>query len=630
MLSWILASASSTPTAPAHQSKTMVTGKVCKNMLGLFSHGATETLEVKLRLVPVPTCLQSEYLASMEKYRSASTLGEAAADPNTDAAAWQSFLQTSPSFGHNALPPGTSASPPTIHPHPQPHYSPAPQSRRGSMSRLDGERTNFDPTHHTLFSDRPGPSSMNPQYAQNQSRPTTPLQQPAESRKRSNPPSRPSSRASNRGRPTLKQSQSCAPRVETNPSEISEAEDGPRPKRARVTKADWNGSSNFGAGGESLRVTAATAASIRGHRPFPGNPLTSDMFTSEFGERPPTPRPRRKARPEPVHSFPRALTSTVQEMQEMAKAPSLPYKPAHNNDPLGILADSSPEKNDDSSVGSTPMDIPSSPPIMRDVSPSPPRLPQLPAFHDSGFASGNLDEYLPESGDIKTEPDSFEKSLGSMPPQTPAEEAAPVDATALGRKILPGPPPPGQMGRSSPAPTSRKRAPKSRTQSMSRASAISKSEPTSSHDSVEAALLSAAFTGDDSRMRSESCMTDNGSVTGEGGQTLKRPKTVMHEKKKQAIQVRLAESIKAGQMPRFCKNCGEINTPSWRKAFVRVGKGSPDNLPPSDAKKGVFGWEAVERDDDGNIATYRISKLSLTPEDEGFEEVQLCNRKEHI
>jgi hypothetical protein len=32
MLSWILASASSTPNAPADESQTMVTGRVCQNM----------------------------------------------------------------------------------------------------------------------------------------------------------------------------------------------------------------------------------------------------------------------------------------------------------------------------------------------------------------------------------------------------------------------------------------------------------------------------------------------------------------------------------------------------------------------------------------------------------------------
>src|SRR5215469_9034381 len=69
MLSRVLASASPTPNAPASESRTMITGRVCKNIMGLFSNGVKETLEVKLKLVPVPSCLQGEYLKNMETYR---------------------------------------------------------------------------------------------------------------------------------------------------------------------------------------------------------------------------------------------------------------------------------------------------------------------------------------------------------------------------------------------------------------------------------------------------------------------------------------------------------------------------------------------------------------------------------
>lgn len=68
MLSGVLATFSSTPETSTHQSKTMITGRVCKNaMNGLFSKGAQETLEVKLRLVPVPTVTQSKYLNNMQE-----------------------------------------------------------------------------------------------------------------------------------------------------------------------------------------------------------------------------------------------------------------------------------------------------------------------------------------------------------------------------------------------------------------------------------------------------------------------------------------------------------------------------------------------------------------------------------
>jgi hypothetical protein len=69
MISRVLASSSPTSEAPAHQSKRMANGRVCRIPLDLFSKGVQETLEVKLQLVPVPTVMQSGYLDSMQKYR---------------------------------------------------------------------------------------------------------------------------------------------------------------------------------------------------------------------------------------------------------------------------------------------------------------------------------------------------------------------------------------------------------------------------------------------------------------------------------------------------------------------------------------------------------------------------------
>jgi hypothetical protein len=100
MLSWALASASPTPNAPAHQSNTIVTGRVCKNIMGIFTKGARETLEVKLRLVPVPTALQGEYLASMQKYRETTN----AVPQDADGQAWTTFVQGNPGFFAGANP----------------------------------------------------------------------------------------------------------------------------------------------------------------------------------------------------------------------------------------------------------------------------------------------------------------------------------------------------------------------------------------------------------------------------------------------------------------------------------------------------------------------------------------------
>jgi hypothetical protein len=91
MLSWALASASAALGGSSPQ-RQMITGRVCTNTLGIFSNGVKETLEVKLRLVKVPTCLQSEYLNSMNKYRELSKV----IPTDFDAAAWTAYLQQNP------------------------------------------------------------------------------------------------------------------------------------------------------------------------------------------------------------------------------------------------------------------------------------------------------------------------------------------------------------------------------------------------------------------------------------------------------------------------------------------------------------------------------------------------------
>lgn len=84
----------------------MVTGRVCKNILGLFSNGIKETLEVKLKLVPVPTSMQKEYVENMERYHSLSQI----MPEGFDYSAWSDFLKENPTLGQLAQPaPNTPA-----------------------------------------------------------------------------------------------------------------------------------------------------------------------------------------------------------------------------------------------------------------------------------------------------------------------------------------------------------------------------------------------------------------------------------------------------------------------------------------------------------------------------------------
>ncbi|RYG62965.1 hypothetical protein EON80_22120, partial [bacterium] len=59
MLSWALTTSQA---SMEDEEVGMVTGRVTKNVMGVFSRSAQQTLEVKLRLVPVPTSTQADYL----------------------------------------------------------------------------------------------------------------------------------------------------------------------------------------------------------------------------------------------------------------------------------------------------------------------------------------------------------------------------------------------------------------------------------------------------------------------------------------------------------------------------------------------------------------------------------------
>ena len=97
--------------------------------------------------------------------------------------------------------------------------------------------------------------------------------------------------------------------------------------------------------------------------------------------------------------------------------------------------------------------------------------------------------------------------------------------------------------------------------------------------------------------------------------------------KKAKIQSKLAESLAAGEMPPFCDNCGAIETPTWRKAWVKIHSGTPEHVRLSDDEGGILAWQTLQTDEDGIVCLYRIFKKSLLATDQDFREVLLCNRK---
>ncbi|KAK9235067.1 hypothetical protein V1525DRAFT_411080 [Lipomyces kononenkoae] len=70
----------------------MVCGRVCSNLLAVFAGGVRETLEIKLRLSPVPGVSQMRYMRSMQLYTRLSKVLPSSFDPSV----WSNFIASNP------------------------------------------------------------------------------------------------------------------------------------------------------------------------------------------------------------------------------------------------------------------------------------------------------------------------------------------------------------------------------------------------------------------------------------------------------------------------------------------------------------------------------------------------------
>lgn len=396
MLSWALAAASPTPDAPANQSRQLITGRVCKNIQGLFSNGVAETLEVKLRLVPVPTVLQSEYLSSMEKYRELSKV----MPPGFDHNEWFSFLQSNPNIAQmankiNGPVPTTSS------------------QREGFSMEVVNQLLSPSLTHNSTDPfNNPQSSDLGPNEVGDPA--------PLSGNKAAQKTSRPSSRASVK-RPYKRRAKTVVTGGNTSGyEEGTDGDDGPTiKKRAKITKADWNSKSSFGSTSESLRVTASTAGSLRLFRPIALAPAPAPSAGSHLQEIPraPTPVPGMSSQAPnrdraPSQSGLRRDSIASQYMDPQRRQYNSPYQQPgttpESQEQIRLSIESamtSPEGND--SQADTPPEFGSSPPVLRTASPhqfspapSSPILPQMPRT-DSGFMSGDLNELFDDEDEMR-------------------------------------------------------------------------------------------------------------------------------------------------------------------------------------------------------------------------------------
>ncbi|KAF2087269.1 hypothetical protein K490DRAFT_65656 [Saccharata proteae CBS 121410] len=708
MLSWVLASASSNANAPASESKTMITGKVCKNILGLFSNGIKETLEVKLKLVPVPTFLQSEYIESMEKYRNLSKV----IPEGFDHAAWTSFLKANPSIGAMAAQ-NTQQAP-----------IPAQRTNSGGVESLHQLLTQSNMERHgSHYSMSQGYQGSRPGSPTPSFRSSTALQQVTQDSH-----SRPASRASTVGD---RQMQNYNTAMESNVGPEPEQGEGPPKKRARVVQTEWRGRSQFGPRADSLRVTASTAASIRVHKPTPQNPVTGNSL--EPPPRAPTPRPNELPQTRGRPSISSGLRNYASS--ENTRTYVSPYAAPSN------YSESAAASSDDERMveaDDSPVDMPSSPPVLTQDSPMPssPALPSMSYNVDSGFMSGSMafpdsDFDLPEPNkggqtghqNHQMEPSSTAPIHSDSPWQIempgPTEllpttvkppplhykyqrraeaaaaaratpDAAETDAGAVktekrGRKRndTKKPAPPPTQHRLAPLPMSaeprsdisigpsstmvqtqipfppsdRVSAPPADTQ----AGSISHASPANAPRPFNAAAPSQpphAVQQSSPAPQSMSNQTSNVAnkrnlprshtwsagasqeprsdgplgPTSDSRSASPRPRSGAGAKRKKVIEEKLMQNIGEGKMPDFCACCGEIRTPTWRKAFVKIVEGHPpeDIVTNTKEEGAIAGVEIVapQPNEVNFVPKYKLYKKHLTNVDKtnkDFAQMTLCN-----
>lgn len=418
------ASSSGTP----GQNKTMITGRVLKNNISsVFNSTIKETLEVKFKFTPLSRPALGNNAACS---RSMSPATSAGFDPN----AWNTNASVQHNqgqadyFGFDGMATGGNSGaasledifgmgtgtgemfqqPATVGVSETPTDAPfaynpafaaqthsAPGSRSGSPMISANSHSRNDQLRHQSFSgsapnfadhDRPeSRGSVRSEYNQVYHQQTF-QQQPSQSRQQ---------------------------------PEVFYNEDGQSRKRAKVTKTDWRGKSSFGSKSSDLRVTAATASSMHMHRPIAKRPSApgSDL---EPPPRVPTPVPQRTLLP---HQRARQSTGPRSMLRQISIADS---DFMSENDQMSEAAQSSPEGSSPSNSiagEGTPMEIPSSPPLIPGFNqrqPSSPGLPTLPPprladsgyVSDRGFNSGTVVESMED--DENRSPDADDVDVAAQ------------------------------------------------------------------------------------------------------------------------------------------------------------------------------------------------------------------------
>lgn len=428
------------------QSQQLVTGRVTRNLMALFSKGNSDTLEVRLKLTPVPRMHRAEAPRSnmQPQHHHAQSFHS---QPDTTQE-WITLIHSNPALGQpsNVSRFPSPSLPPARMENTTPHMRYAEPRPEHSFYQQSQTPPSTVPAPVPAPAEEPPPQLPQlPQQQQQQAMQPTPSSQlpPPPTSDAIMPekpvrPSRPTSRASRsrvptgrpRGRPRKKPLEGG----HTSGAEMTDADDAPQRKRAKVvTQVDYNTTAPFASHPDSLRVAASTSGSLRNMRPVglvgripSGNPL-QDV------PRAPTPVPdfSQQQKRATVTSSRKGSMSGFDTYQLQPNQPSLQtsmsVSMSMTQDARSPTDTNAPSPDPGYTPRESPADLGSSPPVPRtsaylqsSPAPSSPTLPPV----DSGFMSGGIDDIFDEDDFSQELPrqDGQPDMLPKLPLQKPVPQ----------------------------------------------------------------------------------------------------------------------------------------------------------------------------------------------------------------
>ena len=100
--------------------------------------------------------------------------------------------------------------------------------------------------------------------------------------------------------------------------------------------------------------------------------------------------------------------------------------------------------------------------------------------------------------------------------------------------------------------------------------------------------------------------------------------------RRKVIEQRLHAALAKGDVPQFCSHCGAIETPTWRRLFVKYVDGKPSPLDSVEGEGEIVSVQTLEKNETtGEVTRFAIWKsMKKTKEaqpGQGFDVVMVCN-----